>query len=400
MSGWRFLRAVSISASLAALALPQALFAQSAPPPAAGSGDTVAKAVQDAEAAPGIPTALVDAILAGDADAYSRMRDYLTAGGKRPEEVTRRATALIARIGERKSALGTDALLQVIDRIASNAINLVSGSQVLRVGIDNNFVPRRAIVAWDFGPPDGAVAPGFQRVLPGDPRLGGAALDGLRRPADSSLLSDGIKGVERIETDLPDGDYRVILLTQNLGDRALMANPFGTEVIVNGSAQPVAQPSPDQWVRDALFSNRGLRAINAQATPADTPGAAGSRGFLSGALNAVDKQVFERQQGGAIIIPATARGGKLIIELRGFRGARSYLTGLMIEPANEISDLILSREAADSIIPPELRLALEENILAAAASVLADIDPAAGDPELVELPEPILDPEENASTST
>ena len=95
-----------------------------------------------------------------------------------------------------------------------------------------------------------------------------------------------------------------------------------------------------------------------------------------------------------------ARGGKLIIELKGFNNSRSYLTGLMVEPAEETSDLVLSREAADTLVPPQLRLALEENILAAAADVLSDIDPAQGDPELVELPEPILDPEELASTSS
>ena len=121
---------------------------------------------------------------------------------------------------------------------------------------------------------------------------------------------------------------------------------------------------------------------------------------MAGDLSKYDQSMFRRQQGGAIVLTATARGGKLIIELKGFRGSRSYLTGLMVEPAAATSDLVLSREAADALAPVELRLALEENILASAASVLADIDPADGDPELVELPEPILDPEENASASS
>lgn len=356
------------------------------------------------EAAPptpgaGVPDELVERILGGDAGATTEIRNFLIGSERRPEDIARRATALISRIGGQKAGIGTETLLRVIDRIASSAINMVAGSQILKVGIDNNYVPRRAIVAWDFGPPDGNVAPGFERVQPGDGRLGGAKLDGLRRPSESDMLNDGITGVERIEADVPDGDYRIMMFTQNLGDRSLMASPFGSEVVVNGTSQSVGQPDPDQWIDTAILSNRGAQATNAQATAGDAP-ASTSGGFISGDLNNVDPELFTRQQGGAMIIPATARGGKLIIELRGAGNSSSYLTGLIVEPASETSDLILSREAARSMVPPELRLALEENILAAAADVLAGVDPAAGDPELVELPEPILDPEENASISS
>ncbi|CAN0232801.1 unnamed protein product, partial [Discosporangium mesarthrocarpum] len=334
--------------------------------------------------------------LAGDNDAIGALQAYLRGtDAKSPEAITQRATALISQIGREKKDASTESLLSVIDQIASNAISLVSGSQIVRIGVDTDFVPTRALVAWDFGPPDGPIAPGFERILPNDGRIGGADMDGLRRPADNELLNDGIAGVERIEVDMPDGEYRIILMTQNLGDNKLMRNPFGSQIVVNGSALSVNQPSPDAWVRDAVFSNRGL-----QNTAGQTAQAPGASGFLSGDLGEFDPGLFQRQQGGAIIIQAVARDGKLIIELSGFQNARSYLTGLMVEPAAETSDLILSREAVEALAPPELRLALEENILAAAADVLADIDPAQGDPELVELPEPILDPEELASTAS
>lgn len=349
-----------------------------------------------AAAADVVPTDLIEKALAGDNEALAALQAYLRGNGaKSPEAVTQRATALIAQIGREKKDASTDSLLSVIDQIASSAINLVSGSQIVRIGVDTDFVPTRALLAWDFGPPDGAIAPGFERILPNDERIGGANMDGLRRPADSELLNDGIAGVERIEANLPDGEYRIILMTQNLGDNKLMGNPFGSQIVVNGSSLNVNQPSPDDWVRDAVFSNRGL-----QNTAGQTAQAPGANGFVSGDLGKFDPGLFQRQQGGAIIIQAVARGGKLIIELRGFQNARSYLTGLLVEPANETSDLLLSREAVEALAPPELRLALEENILAAAADVLADIDPAQGDPELVELPEPILDPEELASTAS
>ena len=371
----------------------------------AGSGVTHAQSQNDpaavepaAEAAPVdvVPSGLIDRALAGDNDALAALQAFLRGtGSKSPEAITRRATALIAQIGREKKDAATNSLLNVIDQIASNAINLVSGAQIVRIGVDTEFVPTRATLAWDFGPPDGPISPGFERILPNDSRIGGAALDGLRRPAESELLSDGIAGVERIEANVPDGEYRIILMTQNLGDNKLMGNPFGSRIVVNGSATTVNQPSPDDWVKDAVFSNRGV-----QNTAGQTAQGPGTKGFNSGDLGKFDPGLFQRQQGGAIIIQAVARGGKLIIELSGFGGSTSYLTGLMVEPVSETSELVLSPEAAAALAPPELRLAFEENILAAAADVLSGIDPAQGEPEMVELPEPILDPEELASTAS
>ena len=359
---------------------------------------TSAPETSDAPApAAAVSSELVERALAGDPGAFTEIRQFLAGSGvKSAEEITRRTTQLIAQIGRQKAGVSPEALLRVIDRIASDSINLVSGSQVVRLGVDNDFVPTRALIAWDFGPPDGNVAPGFERILPNDGRIGGAALDGLRRPAESELLNDGIAGVERIEADLPDGEYRIILMTQNLGDRRLMSNPFGSEVVVNGTSLNVSQPDPDQWLQNAVLSNRGLQDVAGRVPQPGSPGA----GFGVSNLDSFDPALFRRQFGGAIIVTATARGGKLIIELKGFRNARSYLTGLMIEPVEQTSELLLSEEAVQALVPSELRLALEENILAAAADVLADLDPAAGDPELVELPEPILDPEELASTSS
>lgn len=342
-----------------------------------------------------VPKELIEQLLAGAPGAEAAARQFLTGGTRKPEVVTQRATALIRQLGANKAGAATDQLLKAVDRIASNAIGLVAGAQIVRVGIDKDFRPRNAVLAWDFGPADGAPPPGFEKVQPGDGRIGGAGLSALRRPADETILQDGITGVERIEADVPDGEYRIILMTQNLGDGQLMASPFGSEIVVNGAATPVGDQSPDAWVEDAVFSNRGLQNV------ATGGGSGSAQGFISGDLTGYDPAMFRRQQGGAIVLTAIARGGKLIIELKGFRNnARSYLTGLMVEPANRTSDLILSRRAVDALAPVEMRLALEEEILSSAASVLSQVDPADGDPELVELPEPILDPEENASVSS
>ena len=137
-----------------------------------------------------VASELIERALAGDNDALGALQEYLSGSdGKSPEAVAQRASALIAQIGRQKQDASTNSLLSVIDQIASNAINLVSGAQIVRIGVDNEFVPTRALIAWDFGPADGAIAPGFERILPNDGRIGGAALDGLRRPSDSEMLN-------------------------------------------------------------------------------------------------------------------------------------------------------------------------------------------------------------------
>ena len=124
-----------------------------------------------------VSSELINKALAGDEDALTALVSFVRGtGSKNAEQVTQRATALIAQIGREKGAASTDSLLGVIDQIASNAINQVAGSQIVRIGVDSDFVPGRAVVAWDFGPADGTVAPGFERVLPNDERIGGAIL--------------------------------------------------------------------------------------------------------------------------------------------------------------------------------------------------------------------------------
>ena len=51
---------------------------------------------------------------------------------------------------------------------------LARSDQRQGAGVSVRIVPGRALVAWDFGPADGPVAPGFERVLPNDERIGGA----------------------------------------------------------------------------------------------------------------------------------------------------------------------------------------------------------------------------------
>lgn len=134
-------------------------------------------------------------------------------------------------------------------------------------------------------------------------------------------------------------------------------------LIVNGDG-------PASWLDHALLGQSSVR----QASGAfDQTG-----GFLTGDVDGEAGALYRTQQGGAIVLEGVAQNGKMVIEFSNFGGANSYLTGLIVEPPEKLSDLMLSRAALDSVIPLDARIALETEILLVAAETVQGIAPAAG----------------------
>ena len=82
--------------------------------------------------------------------------------------------------------------------------------------------------------------------------------------------------------------------------------------------------------------------------------------------------------GVAIIIEGQSSDGKLVIELIGFKNDTTYLTGLIVEPLEQVSDVVLSSPALRKQISLRSRLSLEAKVLAAAAEAVSGIEPEAG----------------------
>ncbi len=297
---------------------------------------------------------ILDGLIAGalPGSPGSRALDsYLGAASLPREEVVRRASALIRAIGQRRATLPPGQVLGAVERVARVAERAISSISVHRLAVDDNYVPRKAAVALDFGPRDGSVMRGFERVVAGDPRLSGDGVNAIRRPDKNALLSDGLSGVRKIELDVPNGRYRVVMMTQNLNDVRLNRLPFGQAVLVNNVPFRITGRGVGSWGRQAILDNSDS-AVDADGFPA-----AGSDGIATA--------LFDRQQGGAIVLEGTSTDGKLRIELRGFGSDRSYITGLVVEPL------------APGVNP---RVAFETRILSAAAEAVAGIDPVAGNP--------------------
>jgi len=349
---------------------------------------------QIAAATPGnggldVPRAIVAAMLAGSPDGFAELNRYLGAGNLTPSQIADRATALIGALGQQAGSVKPEDLTKTIDRISGFASRLLATASVMRFAVDSSFRPAAGSLALDFGPPGGPTQPGFTKVTPNDPRLSGLNLAGLRRPLDQPLAASGIVGIQRINLQVAAGDYRLVLMTQQLGDAAMMENPFGRSLRINGVPILVGHSDPAQWIGGAVLTERGAQLVSG--------GGQTIGGFLSGQFDPAASTLIAQQQGGALVIEVRAPDGKVQIEMSGFGRARSYVTGLLLEPKSRESDLVLQGSTFDAILPLDVRLALEGQILAAAAAVLEQVAPAEGPGP--NAPSPEFEPTDAVSSS-
>ena len=294
---------------------------------------------------------------------------YHSVGNPGPSDVVQRAVSLMRTLRDQKESLKPSDLFKVVSRVSTLATRALTKTSITRLAVASDYKPRNAMIALDFGPADGKVMDGFTRVVPGDQRVSGERVAALRRPEDSALLADGLAGVKTITVDVPVGNYRIVLMTQDLGDPRNSA-PLGRQIRVNKIPFLVVGGDSSQWTRDALLSGA--------STSLDRRGLQVASGYLSGDLSDVLRRQQLTQVGGAIIIEGQSSNGKLVIELIGFKRDTTYLTGLVIEPLNLLSDVVLSRPALKKQVSLQSRLSLEAQVLSAAAEAVDGIEPEAG----------------------
>lgn len=300
-----------------------------------------------------IPAAVLSGLLTGTPEALLSLKQYLAAGTS-SGDVSNRAVDVMRQL--RNSGLVKDPalVLAAAERVTKAVDDTVNSAKIVKLKVDRNFVPRAGSLAFDFAPADAQSPPGFKKVLPGNPMLKGKDLQGIRGPGDDSVLGGGVAGVQDISVDVPDGEYRVTLMTELLGDEALSLSPFGQQIIANGNAHNVAQATPQDWLNQAVLSNKGMQGM---------------------------KDASNRE-GGAITIRVKVTGGKLNL---GFntgslgQSLRTYLTGMLVEPADEPPSVAA---------PPEIELLLskptdagktESQVASSIASLIEEsTQPAAG----------------------
>lgn len=324
----------------------------------------------------GVPPAVLQGALNGTPAGIAALRAYLMSAGS--EAIPRLSQNVFQALKENQDNADPQALIRAVNRVANVGTSMVAVGRVMHAAVDSSYVPPQGTVALDFGPPDKTTAKGFERTLVSDPRLQGTNMRPVRRPGDSDLLSDGIRGIEKITLNVPDGSYRIILMTQNLGESKLMESPFGREVKVNDSAVAVSDDLPQSWIDEGVLTSRGADLVTREG----------------GA-----HKLVEQQDAGFLVVEAAAVNGQLVIELKGAGSSGTYLTGLIVEPQNQPSSLVLSDTASQIVKEYEQRELLQVAILERAAEVLTDISPAAGPEQPPPTPEPTFETSDVASPS-
>lgn len=284
----------------------------------------------------------------------TKLTEYLEPGLGDPNAVADRAIGLVRRL--RGDPVETLAIAGVIAEVASEGF---FARPVVRAVVDPAFTLPKTIAGWDLGPPDAPKVAGFQAMADNDPRLAGDGLRGLRRPGPEGLTTDGVLGVRRIALEVPDGAYRVMLVTDDLSRTAAIPEPLGAVVVVNGRRHAIVDPRPPYWIGFGAFSD-------ATVPPAPEPAGGVTAGVLT-----LDVDIL---------------GGALDIALPFDEGKPTFVAAVVVEPAAGPTTFAMSAETRETL--DNLLIAgreAESRLASAIADLLAGIATAAGVEERVAL---------------
>ena len=285
---------------------------------------------------------LLKAALAGDPSARSALRLLFSGASGDGEAIAALAVDLIGSLEGDPVAITDAASL-----IADVASEILTTQPIVRVSVDGGFILPPGALGWDLGSPDSPAFKGFTKLTQFDKNIISGSTGGIQRPGGDGLLSDGLINVKTVflNVDVPDGLYRLILLTDDQGNQTFV-NPLGQAITVNGVRTPMPRTSPNSWTGNGLLGGVG-----------------GAFGAGTGT-------------GGATVIFVEVINGRLVIEFDAAVNSDLLLTGLILEPIDEPSVLSTPEEIFND---DEEVLFAEAVIADAIGEALETIASAAGD---------------------
>lgn len=332
--------------------------------------------------AQGVPESVLAGATSRSVEGRNAISSYLKQGNPKPAEIAARAVQAINTLRQSGTVSDPAELIAAADRIAQVATPSLCPPKVMKTFVDESFSLPPNARGFDFGPRDSRAMPGFQKVSPGDQRLTGGAPRALQRPGNQSLLSDGLVGVSKFVTPMPNGTQRVLLFTDDIGSEDTYLSPLGGKVIVNGREVELGDHPPEEWLPQAVLSAPGSNPNVSQTE--------------------VNGHSVNEQRGGALMIEVEVTNGQLEIELippgGGNQERQTYMVGAMVEPVTDAPAFGRHLDASEAVLDTEECLELESDITTALADMLDEIEPAAGpELELLDLPDPVIEDGDSAS---
>jgi hypothetical protein len=165
---------------------------------------------------------------------------------------------------------------------------------------------------WDFGSHESAIFPGFNKVTPDDSRLTGKNRVARQRPGGDALISDGIQGIERFTTPLPNGRWHITLWIEDLGEWEYLPHPLQRAIKINDIFVLNQKITPQTWIKQRYLVGQQGEAL----------------------LDGDPWSLFGKRRGEPIEADIVVDRKSLTIELQGDTPSATFISGILIEPSS------------------------------------------------------------------
>lgn len=217
-----------------------------------------------------------------------------------PFDISLPLTGLRRANGEGMSAAAADRLILFAEDTSITAeIRLESGLR-LPAGVQ----------AYDLGPADGVLFPGFQPLGPDHPAIQAGKAAAIRRPGPDGLIGDGVVGATLYHFAVAPGRWRVSVWIEDPGEWETLPHPLQRRVRVNGLDLLDRRESPEAWLQRRYFP------------------AGRQEDALTSAWAAFGQRRGERLNG-----EIDAADGLIRLELAGEGAPATYLAAIVLQPA-------------------------------------------------------------------
>jgi hypothetical protein len=158
-------------------------------------------------------------------DSLRRLRAFFDAAEGVEKTVLARAQHLIETLPQNENS---DAAAW---RIAAVASLTIKSGVLSNIDVDNEYRLKPGAVGWDLGPEESQVHAGFTPVSPEALAVSGTP----STVSGTTHLSDGIAALETFDATLPNGLYRVLIVSDEARGLDGLESPFGDGIRVNGA---------------------------------------------------------------------------------------------------------------------------------------------------------------------
>ncbi len=118
-------------------------------------------------------------------------------------------------------------------------------------------------LAWDFGPKNSAIWPGFTLITKNSPFILGKNLTPIdrskRKQAADPLTIDGIKGINTLLLPLTKGKWHVTLWIRDAGEWEFLPHPLQRSIYANDTLVYQQNLSAEEWVNHVYLSRRDIK---------------------------------------------------------------------------------------------------------------------------------------------